>query len=109
MSESRTRDTKKAKDAYSADVIQGVQLRRQPTVYAQELFVHDSGERERAERVHACFVDPVGVLVLAFQLEREVVRKMPAFVVSSEQEERIGVPDLQRPQIQDALYRIKLE
>lgn len=73
-------------------------------MYAQELLVHDSSEREGAERVHARFIDPVGVLVLALQLECEVIREMSALVISSEQEERIGVPDLQRPQVQDALY-----
>lgn len=41
--------------------------------------------------------------MLALQLEGEVVGQMPALVVPSEQPERVGVPNLQRPQIQDAL------
>lgn len=42
-----------------------MQFWRETTVYTQELFVHDSGEGEVAERVHDCIVDGVGVFVLA--------------------------------------------
>jgi hypothetical protein len=37
--------------------------------------------------------------VLTLQLEREVISQMPALMISSEQPERVWVPDLQRPQI----------
>ena len=56
-------------------------------MYAQELFVHDCGEGKAAERVHAGFVDPVAVLVLALELEGEVVGQMPALVIAAEEEE----------------------
>lgn len=42
--------------------------------------------------------------MLALELEREVVGQMPAFVVSAKQPERVGVPDLQRPQVENALW-----
>ena len=35
---------------------------------AEELFVHDGGQRERAERGHARFVDPLGILSLAYEM-----------------------------------------
>jgi hypothetical protein len=37
--------------------------------------------------------------MLAFQLEGEVVREMPAFMVASEQPKSIRVPDLKGPEI----------
>jgi hypothetical protein len=37
--------------------------------------------------------------------EGEVVCQMPAFVVAAKKEEGVGVPDLERPEIQYALCR----
>jgi hypothetical protein len=74
-----------------------MQLGAQTAMYTQELLVHDRGQRQCAKRVHAGFVDCLGVLVLALELECEVISQMSAFVVSAEQPERVGVPDLQRP------------
>jgi hypothetical protein len=88
---------------YALEIFQRVQLWAQASVYAQKLLVHDGRQRQRAERVHAGLVNGLGVFVLAFQLEGEVVGQMPALVISSKQPQRVGVPDLQRPQIQDAL------
>ena len=59
-----------------------MQLRTQSAVDAKELFVHNRRERQRAERFHACLVNLFRVLVLAFQLEREIVGQMPALVVA---------------------------
>jgi len=53
-------------------------------VNTQELLVHDRSQRECAKRLHARFVDLLGILVLAFELEREVVGQMPALVISPE-------------------------
>jgi hypothetical protein len=64
---------------------------------AEKLFVHDSSKRKRAKRLHAGFVYLFGVLVLAFQLESEVVSQVAAFVVAAEKPQGVGVPDLQRP------------
>ncbi len=69
------------------NVVDGVQLGRQPTVYAEELFVHDCGKRQGAEGLDARLVDALGVLVLAFELECEVVGQMPALVIPTEEEE----------------------
>ena len=59
--------------AHITDVVDGVQLGRQPTVYAEELFVHDCGKRQGAEGLDARLVDVLRVLVLAFELEHELV------------------------------------
>ncbi len=70
---------------------------------AEELLVHDCSKREGAERFHASIVDGFGVLVLAFELEGEVVGQVAAFMVASEEPEGIGIPDLERPKVQHAL------
>lgn len=80
-----------------------MELRAQSSVYTQELLVHDSGEGKRAEGVHAGFVDGFGVFVLAFELECEVVGQMATLVVTTQQPERVGVPNLERPQVQNTL------
>ena len=88
---------------YALQIIECVKLGAKPTVYAQELLVHDSGEGQRTEGVHAGFIDGLGVLVLAFELECEVVGQMATFVVTAQQPKRVGIPDLERPQVQNAL------
>lgn len=50
---------------HDAQVVERVELGREAAVDAQELLVHDGGERERAERLHARVVDLLRVLVLA--------------------------------------------
>jgi hypothetical protein len=50
-----------------------MQFWTQPAVNAKELLVHNCGERKAAERLHAGLVNLFGILVLAFQLEGEVV------------------------------------
>lgn len=51
---------------------------------AKELFVHDGRKWQSAERIHACLVNPVRVLVFTLELEGEVIRKMAAFMVASQ-------------------------
>lgn len=72
-----------------------MQFGGQTTVYAKELFVHDSSEGKGAERVHDCVVYPVGVFVLAFEFESEVIGQVPAFVVTAKKIKRVGVPDFE--------------
>ncbi len=86
-----------------SDVVKGVQLGAQPAVDAQELLVHDGRQRQAAERLHAGLVDGLGVLVLALQLEGEVVGQVTALVVATQQPERLGIVDLERPQVEHAL------
>ena len=52
-------------------------------MYTQKLLIHNCGQRKCAEGIHASFVYALGVFVLAFELEGEVVCQMPALVVSS--------------------------
>lgn len=70
---------------------------------AQELLVHDRRQRQATERLHAGLVDGLGVLVLALELEGEVIGQVAALVVAAQQPEGLGIVDLERPQVQDAL------
>ena len=49
---------------------------------AEELLVHNGSKRERTERLHAGVIDSLGIFVLAFELEGEVVGQMAAFMVT---------------------------
>lgn len=62
-----------------------MQLGAQSSMYTQELFVHDRSQRKRAEGVHAGFINSLRVLVLAFELECEVIGQMTALVVTTKQ------------------------
>lgn len=73
---------------------------------AEELFVHDGRKGETAESLHTGVVDSFRVLVLAFKLEGEVVGKVAALMVAPEQPEGVGIPDLERPEVEDALQTI---
>ena len=104
---------------YVANVIEGMQFRGQSTMNTEELFVHDGSEGQCAEGLHACIIDALGVLALAylrdhrlsiqrshrgrkthtFELEGEVVCQVPALVVTAQEEEGIRVPDFQGPKI----------
>jgi hypothetical protein len=64
-------------------------------VDAEKLLVHDGSQRQAAEGFHASLVHLFGILVLALELEGEIVGQMPAFVVAAEQPERVWMPDLQ--------------
>lgn len=81
-----------------------MELWAQATMNAEELLVHDSGERKSAEGLHAGLVHDLGVLVLAFELEGEVVSQVATLVISSQQPEGLGVVNLQTPQVEDTLY-----
>ena len=59
-----------------------MQFGAQTAVNAEELLVHHSRQRQRAEGLQTGLVDPFAVLVLALQLEGEVVCQMTAFVVT---------------------------
>lgn len=70
---------------------------------AEKLLVHDSSEGQAAKGFDTGLVDGLGVLVLALELKGEVVGQMTALVVAAQQPERLGVVNLERPQVQDAL------
>ena len=108
-----------------SDVVEIVYLWAESAVDAEELLVHERGQREAVERVHARVVHALRVLDLAWKLkmnfafslvrmtekrvcltlllEGEVFREMSALVVASQEEERVGVDQLQGPQVDHAL------
>lgn len=88
---------------YALEIFQSMQFWAQTSMNAQELFVHYCSKRERTKRLHASFINVLRVFVLALELECEVVGQMSAFVVSAKKPERVRVPDLQRPEVEDAL------
>ena len=89
--------------AYTLEVFQSVKLWAQSTMYTQELFVHDRCERQCTEGLHTSFIHSLRVLVLALQLESKVISQMTALVVSAQQPQCVGIPDLQGPEVQNAL------
>ena len=60
---------------------------REAPVHAEKLLVHEGGEGEAVERLHTCVVHTLRVLDLALLLEREVLREVPALVVSPQEEQ----------------------
>jgi hypothetical protein len=72
-------------------------------VDAEELFVHNCGKRKTAEGFHTSLVNLLGIFVLAFELESEVVGKMAAFMVTAQKPQGIWVPDLERPKVKHTL------
>lgn len=89
--------------SYALQVLQRVELGAQTAMYTQELLVHNRSERQCAERLHTGFVNGLAILVLALQLKGEVVSQMSTLMISSKQPERVWIPDLQGPEVQDAL------
>ena len=82
-----------------------MQFRTQATVYTQELLIHNGGQGQRAERLHTCVADFFRVFVFAFEFEGEIVCQMPALMVSAEEPQSVGIPDLERPEVQYTLCR----
>lgn len=80
-----------------------MQFGTQSSVDAEELLVHDRRQRQRTKRFDAGFVDGLAIFVLTFQLESEIIRQMSAFVIASKQPERVRIPDLQCPEVEDTL------
>ena len=83
----------------SFDILKGVQLWAETAVDTEELLVHDRRQRQRAERFDAGLVDLFAVFMLAFEFKGEIIRKMSALVVATQQPQCVGIPDLQRPEI----------
>lgn len=54
------------KTTNGADVVQSIEFRREAAVDAEELLVHDSSERQCAERVHASIIYSFRIFVFAF-------------------------------------------
>lgn len=65
----------------------------------QELLIHDRRQWQRAEGFDTSLIDFLAVFVFAFQFEGEIIRKMSAFMVASQEPKCVGVPDLESPEI----------
>ena len=76
-----------------------MELGAETTVNAKELLVHDRRQRQRTERLNARLVNPFAILVLALQLEGKIIGQVATFVITTQQPERIWIPNLQRPEI----------
>ena len=70
---------------------------------AEELFVHNRDQRKSIKSVHALVVNFLVVLDDAFLAEGEMLGQMAAFVIASEEEDRIRVADLEAPEIKHTL------
>jgi hypothetical protein len=106
---------------YVPNVVQGVELGGKSSMDAEELFVHDGSEGKCAERIHAGVIHTLGILALAYtrqsikgpttvricrltlEFEGEVISQMSTFVIASQEEDGIGIPDLKRPQVEYTL------
>jgi hypothetical protein len=69
-------------------------------VYAKIPLGDDCDEGKRAERLEASFVHALRVLVLALSLEREVFGQATTFVMATEEEESVWIPDFESPEVE---------
>ena len=88
---------------YIFEVIQGIQFWTEAAVYAEKLLVHDGSQRQGAERIHTSFVNFLRVFVLTFELEGEIVCQMPALMISSQEPQGVGIPNLEGPEVEHTL------
>ena len=65
----------------------------------QELLIHDCRQWQCAEGFDASLIDFLAVFVFALELEGEIICKMSAFMVASQEPKCVGVPDLESPEI----------
>jgi len=61
----KKKESDKETSTYSTKIIKGMEFGGKSAVDTEELFVHDSCKRQRAEGFHAGIVDALRVLVLA--------------------------------------------
>ena len=47
--------------------------------------------------------------MFTFQLEGEVIGQVSTFMIASEKPQRVGIPDLERPQVEDTLLSVSME
>lgn len=82
-----------------------MQLGAETSVNTEELLVHNGSEWQAAKRFDTGLIDGLGVLVLAFELKGKVVCQMTALVVASQEPQRLGVVNLERPEVQNTFDR----
>lgn len=102
----RKRETYISRTHDSADLLHGVQIRAQTTVHRKDLLVDDSGDRKAIEAVGECLpqLDVISALALVVETVDAVDRG--AFMVTSEDEEVLGVLDLVGQEQADGLERL---
>ena len=61
--------------------------------------VQDRDQGQRAERLDASFVHALRVLVLALYLERDGFGQGTTFIMATEEEERVWIPDFESPEV----------
>jgi hypothetical protein len=61
--------------AYFTDIIKGIQFWRKAAMYAEKLLVHNCRQRKGTERLHACFINTFGILVLAYDMIKIFIHK----------------------------------
>uniref|UniRef100_A0A182J1E9 Uncharacterized protein n=1 Tax=Anopheles atroparvus TaxID=41427 RepID=A0A182J1E9_ANOAO len=86
------------------DVVQLLDLGRQAAVNTEELLIHERRQRQAVERVHARVVHALRVLNLTLLLKRKVFCQVTTLVVAAQQKQGRRVAELERPQVEDALY-----
>ena len=77
-----------------------MQFGRYTSVYAKITLGHDRSEGQRGERLEASFVHALRVLVLALSRERVVVGRTATFMMATEEEERVWIPDFESPEVE---------
>lgn len=85
-----------------AYVIERVYLGREAAVHAQKLLIHERGQWQAVERLHARVVHALCVLDLALLFECKVLGEMATLVVAAQQEERVRIEQLHGPQVEHA-------
>ena len=85
------------------NVVDGVNFGRQSTMHAEILTVHDRGEGQAIEALHASVVDLLSILDEAFGLEGKILAQMPTFVVTPDQMDRVTIKQFQRPEVENDL------
>ena len=69
-------------------------------MYAKKPLGHDRDKGQRAERLEASFIHALRVLMPALYLEREVVGLAATFLMATEEEERVWIPDFESPEVE---------
>jgi len=86
--------------AHIANVVDRLQFGRYASVYAKIPLVHDRDEGQRAERLEESFVHALRVFALALHLEHDAAGVAARFMMATEEEERIWIPDFESPEVE---------
>lgn len=79
---------------HTTDLLHGVQVRTQTTVHRKDLLIDNGGNRQTVETIRKCFPQFDVVSALALIVKPVYTVDGGAFVISSKNEEVLGVLDL---------------